>query len=335
MSLDDAGYKASILLSYDLAMSATAARFNLDEKRDRALSNTILTRLFFDLSANAGIDLFVEAGAREASASRRARKWFKEARVVAFEANPYTYQTFLPDNVDAGIEYLNVALTEVAGPILLNVHRDEEGRPIDNGQASLLKRDRIAADRERGFEQVPVDGVPLDHFFAGYEYGSAALWVDVEGGAGLVLPGARALLAKTSVLLIEVEDQSFWGESQWLREDVVSYLYDIGMVPVARDFEYVYQYNILFVRAELLQRATKMRWHLARFHSQAVRPLSGPILASPHATVVSQQSETVSTTGKTMLSRLKKEAAAARKRSRRHIQRFRKRLKKRMRASRY
>ena len=98
------------------------------------------------------------------------------------------------------------------------------------------------------------------------------MWVDVEGACGLVLPGARDLLAKTAVLMIEVEEQQFWGAEHWLREQVVSYLFDLGLVPVARDFEYRYQYNIVFVRAELLAGPNGINNALARFVSRTYPP---------------------------------------------------------------
>ena len=71
--------------------------------------------------------------------------------------------------------------------------------------------------------------------------------------------------------MVEVEEQPFWGSEHWLRRQVVSYLFDLGLVPVARDFEYRYQYNILFVRAELLAGPNKICNELACFASRADR----------------------------------------------------------------
>ncbi len=255
------------LLSRDLVMLATAAKYNLDDRSQRARSNTNLVRLFFDLAGLAGIDLFVEAGAKEAGASRRARRRFSNARVVAFEANPYTYDRFAGRNSE--IEYVHLALSDSAGPVTFNLPRDERGAPTADGQASLLKRDAAPTDRERGFEEVTVDGTTLDAFLADSNYENAAVWIDVEGACGFVLPGARELLAKAAVLIVEVEDHEYWGMQQWLREQVVSYLFDSGLVPVARDFQSTHQYNIVFVRAALLDGPSRMRASLARFTSQA------------------------------------------------------------------
>ena len=55
----------SLLLSHELAMMATAAKYNLDNKSHRIHSNKSLVQLFFSLTEIIGVDLFVEAGARE------------------------------------------------------------------------------------------------------------------------------------------------------------------------------------------------------------------------------------------------------------------------------
>lgn len=55
-------------------------------------------------------------------------------------------------------------------------------------------------------------------------------------------------------ILCEVEEVPKW-EGQWLRGQVTNYLYQAGFIPVARDFEWL-QYNIAFVRCELMERAS-------------------------------------------------------------------------------
>jgi FkbM family methyltransferase len=275
--------KTGTLLSRDLAMLGTAVNYDLDQKSERIRSAKTLVRFFFHLVKILDIDLFVEAGAKEASSSRRAKRFLRGGRVVAFEANPYTYRRFSVENEGSGIEYLNLALTDHAGPISFNVLRDDEGTPRADGQSSILKRNR-GRDQERGFDEVTVDGVTLDAFLANYEFLNAAIWMDVEGACKFVLSGASETLSKTSVLIIEVEDRPFWGEDHWLRERVVSHLYDLGLVPVARDFEYEYQYNIVFVRAELLKIHPRLRWEVTRFvsgaHAGRTQPAEAPADAS-------------------------------------------------------
>ncbi len=275
-----------LLLGYEIAMMATAAKYNLDDRCHRRHSNSSLVQLFFKLMEVVEIDLFVEAGAKEGDTSRRVKTKFPTARVVAFEANPYTYAQFQEINLNAGVEYLNLALSDHTGPTTFNVHRDESGAPIANGQASLLKREATRADIERGFIEVVLDGVALDEFFADQTFAHAAMWIDVEGACSIVLPGARDLLAKSALVMIEVEEQPFWGAEQWLRGRVANFLFDLGFVPVARDFEYAHQYNIVFVHSAVLNGANKVFNELGRFMSQVYagperKPLAAPVPDPP------------------------------------------------------
>jgi hypothetical protein len=121
---------------------------------------------------------------------------------------------------------------------------------------------------ERGFLEVVLDGVTLDEFFADQTFTNAAMWIDVEGACGIVLPGARDLLARSALVMIEVEEQPFWGAEQWLRGRVASYLFELGFVPVARDFEFAHQYNIVFVHTDVLNAANRVFNELGRFMSQ-------------------------------------------------------------------
>jgi hypothetical protein len=153
--------------------------------------------------------------------------------------------------------------------VTFNLHKDHAGVPIANGQASLLKRQKSQIDRKRGFHGLTVDGITLDDFFGSHACHRAALWIDVEGACGLVLPGATDLLSRSAIVFVELEEQRFWGEGHWLHDQVIGYLWNFGFVPVARDFEYQYQYNMIMVRQELLGGATRVNAELARFASQA------------------------------------------------------------------
>lgn len=262
--------KSAVLLSRELAMMSTAVKYDVDKRADRVRSRRDLVRLFFKLVNLSDVDLFVEAGAKEASASRRVKKALPDARVVAFEGNPYTHRKFVPDNAEADVEYLNLALSDHPGPITFNVLRDEQGAPRSDGQSSLLKRQRSEQDALRGFDEVTVQGVTLDGFFEGHGFERAAIWMDVEGACKFVLGGGADLLSRTAVMMVEVETRKYWGEDHWLQDQVVAHLYDYGLVPVARDFEFVFQYNIVFVRADTLATNERLGWALTRFASLAV-----------------------------------------------------------------
>jgi FkbM family methyltransferase len=260
--------KSNFLRAADLAMLASASNYDVESKEDRARSSEDLTRLFFRASSALGVDLFIEAGAKDASSSRRARRLLDPKRVVAFEANPYTYKRFAAQNADCGVEYVHLALSNEPGPVTFNVLRNDEGRPRADGQSSILRRQ---TELGKGFIEATVDAVTLDDFFRDHEFESAALWVDVEGATHLVLSGAkRMLVGGVAIAIVEVEDRRFWGAEQWLHEDVISFMYDCGFSPVARDFQSRYQYNVVFVRSDLLT-LDRLRWAITRFNS-AGRP---------------------------------------------------------------
>jgi len=247
-----------LLRSLDLSLLTSAHRYDVLDKGERDRSVTELSGLFFHLAGILGTDLFIECGAKDARSSRRARRRLNPRRIVAFEANPYTYRRFAKANAAPahGVEYLHTALSDEVGTVTFNVLQTADGRPRSDVQASLLRRqDQLAT----GFAETTVDATTLDHFFAGDTSERIALWIDVEGAARNVLSGGTRLLDRAALLIIEVEDRRWWGEEQWLRADVASFLYERGMLPVARDFQSRYQYNMIFVRSGLLD-TDRVRW---------------------------------------------------------------------------
>lgn len=272
--------RAEILIGRDLAMMATACKYNLADKAEGQRSVRDLSRLFFHLAKSLGVDLFIEAGAKDAESSRQARRMLSPKRVVAFEANPFVHQRFAKANRIASVEYEHLALTDKPGTVTFNVRRAQDGTPLADGQASLLKR---ADESATGFVEVAVKATTLDAYFRGYDFERAALWIDVEGASHAVLSGGCSVLDKAAVVIIEVEDRRYWGEDQWLRPDVLSFLYDRGLVPVARDFQSRYLYNIVLVRSDLLETVDRVRWAITLFSSTAYNAAPDGTRATPSA----------------------------------------------------
>lgn len=212
---------------------------------ERADSVQAVVELFVDLCSLADVDVFVEAGAKEASASQRAVE-AGIAQVVAFEANPYTHRRFATDLATAGVDYRHLALSDTGGDTTFLVRRREDGSPIPDGQGSLLVR----PDHEPGYEEVTVRAVLLDDEVDGD--GRVAMWVDVEGAVAEVFGGAAGVLDRTDVLIIEVEAVERWVGQRWMAGDVVDQLARVGLRAVARDMQSRWQFNIVFVRDELL-----------------------------------------------------------------------------------
>lgn len=215
------------------------------EQRERSVDG--LVSMFFELVDGWDVDLFVEAGAKEATASRRAAST-PGRRVVAFEANPYTHRRFAGRLAGSGVEYEHLALAASPGTVTFNVQMAADGRPAADGQGSLLAR----ADPTRGELPVTVTATTLDAHFGDVTGSRVAMWVDVEGAVEQVLTGGDRFLRSVVVMIVEVEEHRYWGDEQWLADDVVRHLAGVGLVRVARDAQSRFQHNALFVREDLL-----------------------------------------------------------------------------------
>jgi FkbM family methyltransferase len=259
MTLDSQAAQAMVQLARD------AVWFDLDKQTHRRASARVLKQLFFNMARALGSDVFAEAGALDARHSVRARKVLPKAQIIAFEANPHNHAAFAasPDLAQARMEYRLAALSDQEGPQRFKVLVWENGRERRkvSGRSSLMAREEGRAAR---YEEVEVPGTTLDAALAPLP-GRVVLKVDVEGAAGPVLRGAVATLARTDLVVIEVETRAFW-QGQWLHLDVCAHLMAAGLVPVARDFEFPNQFNVVFLSPRALGQAGVME-ALERYHS--------------------------------------------------------------------
>ncbi|MEX1164013.1 MAG: FkbM family methyltransferase [Nitriliruptor sp.] len=243
--------RAHLLAAYDLALLANAPNYDLREPDERARSVRDLERLFFRAVRLLQPEVFIEAGAKDATASRRARRYLPDARIVAFEANPYVHDRFRERNEEPKhrMEYRHLALSDTVGEVTFNVMRGADGRPLANGKGSL----KDLVQHEYGTQQVTVPSTTLDRFFAEHRGSPTVMWVDVEGATEQVLGGGKELLADVQLIFIEVEDRDrwVWGPA-WTMNDVSAFLLGHGLIPVGRDYQSRFQYNVLFARPEVL-----------------------------------------------------------------------------------
>ena len=200
-------------------------------------------------------DVVLEIGAHEASFSQWARTALPDARVQAFEANPHVHGKYAEELGAAGVDYRNLAVGPVTGTIELNLPLEIAGqsRALDSRMAS------IAVHRETGDSvTVTVPSVRLDDHVTLAEGECAVAWIDVEGANDAVLRSGPDVLDHLDAIHIEVEGRPTW-EGQWLDTDVARHLADHGLVPVARDLQKPYQYNVIYVRSRLVHQPKVMR----------------------------------------------------------------------------
>lgn len=79
---------------------------------------------------------------------------------------------------------------------------------------------------------------------------SFALWIDVEGMQKEMLTGAQETLKNLNcnIIKIEVESKRIYRDDSWLNKDIEKFFINLGYVAIYRDFEYLKNYNIIFVK---------------------------------------------------------------------------------------
>jgi FkbM family methyltransferase len=216
-----------------------------------------LLDVYFDLLAGFRPAVFCDIGANKGEAGRRARNVLPGAHVFGFEANPGIHARYADINTDDGVTWVNAAVADVDGSLELHIprvlsraldgdtlvsKRVREAR--DTGKSSLLKRDEDAE-----YETLTVRALTLDGYLGEHApEGRVALWIDVEGAAHSVLKGGSATLARTDLVVLEVEGFGFWRD-QSLALKVLNHLQAMGFVPVLRDREYNdAQFNVICLR---------------------------------------------------------------------------------------
>jgi hypothetical protein len=140
-----------------------------------------------------------------------------------------------------GVNYLNLAIGDKTG--ILDIHRHKDIKIAGNNSL------RVRKQGGEKYEAVSIPIVSLDDFFGSNEFSTDdfSIWIDTEGCAYEVLQGAeKQFLDRTLSLFVEVEDKGFWlGQKQ--SDKVFQILLSKSFIPIARDFEYVNQYNVIFL----------------------------------------------------------------------------------------
>jgi len=193
----------------------------------------ILTQPFVDLQKQLRPTTVIEVGAYDADFSRLMAELMPPENIWAFEANPEVWEQY---RHGLSFHYLNKAVSDVNGTIPFQVQLDG----LLAGNNSIKRR-----AEDKAYCYLPVESVTLDSMFA--EHQNVCLWIDCEGANREVLTGAKQVLANTTSILIEVEEQEYWHD-QWLASDVVEYLDSLGFRLQDRDEQYQGQYNCIFVR---------------------------------------------------------------------------------------
>lgn len=203
-------------------------------------SARVLDEFFFRLLEEARVQILMECGAHEATATRMFLNNGGK-RAIAIEANPDIYDRKTRRVSELGAEVLNMGLAEKAGA--LDFHIPEKNLAA---ASFLTKRD---CEKTIRIPTTTIDDICEKHDLKGH----LALWVDVEGFAFEVLMGATKTLAspETLFLKVEMEHRRRWRNQKTYLE-VAPLLEAADFVPIIGDIEYVDQFNIVYARREVI-----------------------------------------------------------------------------------
>ncbi|MCB8835931.1 FkbM family methyltransferase [Aurantimonas sp. VKM B-3413] len=231
----------------DLALLQQASRFQLATPEGRRESAAWLANLYRQLLAATKPEVFLEIGAFSAMFSRSVRASLPNTEFHAIEANPHNFEAFRRDVETADVRYHHAAAGDSIGQVTFNVATEIKGKTIHSVRAdnSVLTKPGVQ------YQSVTVPQTTVDHFASqnGVSGRRCSLWVDVEGLAYQVLDGCSRTLHSTDFVFIEVEEREFWA-GQKLAGDVKRMMAGRGFFPIARDFEYGHQHNLIFTSGE-------------------------------------------------------------------------------------
>lgn len=210
------------------------------QKVFRRQTSSWLDELFFNILQELQVKSFLECGAHEASASMRFMKSIGD-NAVAVEANPLTFSEKTLPSQKYGVKAINCGVGQMNGTLDFYI-------PVEHKTAGYASF-RTTPGVEYVTEKIAlrtIDKIVLEEFGRVHSF---ALWVDVEGLALEVLQGGEALLDGKECLVIKVEVETselFTGQS--LAGDVDEFLRGKDFVPVACDFEYENQFNVIYIK---------------------------------------------------------------------------------------
>ncbi len=150
-----------------------------------------------------------------------------------------------------GVDYRHCAVAVAAGTAILNVPRDlySPASGSMNPMSGLAERRRACSVEHAEVPAVSLDDAVETEGLAG----SLALRIDVEGAQREVLAEAGRALSQAMAVFIEGETANSFVEGARANE-VIRTLREQGLVPIARDTEARCQFNVLFLRGDLLRR---------------------------------------------------------------------------------
>jgi FkbM family methyltransferase len=214
------------------------------QKKPARYLNNALESVFFELLSLINPSAIIEIGAHAAEFSRKARSKFENvAQLIAVEANPDVYDAHKHRIEEAGIIYVNCAISKENGTVTLRI---PEIRGIELPTMGSIRDSYVDADSITSKTYV-VASRTLDSF----DLQDSVIWLDVEGGISEVISGGRQTFSSALAVYAELDDQPQW-QGGMTASDTITELAKFGLVPILRDCEHPFAYNCIFVRRDML-----------------------------------------------------------------------------------
>jgi len=221
-------------------------------------SNLRLFLFFLFLNELVKPKVSFEIGAYDAEFSINLRKRMKDIKIYAFEASKDNFEHFTRARNfhNKNIKYLNLALSDKTGDI--DFFMQDKNLDTNEMYTKIIPNNSLHKRKEENiqYQQIRISSETLENFALSEKIDkeSNSMWIDVEGSNKEVLNGASNILEFSELIYIEVEDKKFW-ENQWLSEDVIKFMKNYDLIPIAKDFEdFLGQYNLIFIKEELLNK---------------------------------------------------------------------------------
>ncbi len=235
-----------------LQMQQQAMLFDLSSMQGRQWSKQRITDFFINIQHLLPVQSIVEIGAHEAGFSLSVKKKFPQFNVFAYEANPYVYEKYIntPAIQNSAIHYEHLAVSNYDGDVTFHISNTIQAKQEakDSKRHSILERKTNDSTTD-----ITVKCNTLDTLFKNelsHNQGFS-LWIDAEGATSLILEGAKNLLPHVYSVFVEVESQTKFKQ-QWNEKELCDFMLENDFLPIARDFAFRHQYNMIFVKKDYI-----------------------------------------------------------------------------------
>lgn len=247
-------------LTFFNTISKLVTSHEFSSKDVRSASHECLHEVYILMQEKLKTDLSLEIGAHAAEFSLCLKEKYKDAiSVCAVEGSPKTHKHF-SDTIDfksRGVEYMNVVLSEKNDYVTFYEYSHPEGDNASAQISSIHLRDTERAEGKGRKQKVSVKSIRGDSLLENKfpDKQCVSLWIDVEGAQAEVLSSFNTSFrsGKINSLFVEVEAKKLWPSQLMLDTDIITHLSQFGFVPFLRDNEYGVQYNIIFIKKDLIK----------------------------------------------------------------------------------